>query len=157
MNMQDRLIEERERLRLNQDQMAAAGGMKKRAYCYYESGERAPDAAFLAGIAKFGADIGYIVTGERRGQGLGESAVYQAVIDAVDLLSLDKKIDATQLAKAVVKLCQRSNPAPQEAPVPSYSQTNSGNKGQITQSGSITVTQPEGGGSSKNGAKQRKQ
>lgn len=67
MKMHDRLIKERERLGLNQDQMAVAGGMKKRAYCYYESGERAPDAIFLSGVAKFGADIRYIVTGERDG------------------------------------------------------------------------------------------
>ncbi len=67
MNMQERLISERERLCLNQDQMAAAGGMKKRAYCYYESGERAPDAIFLAGIAKLGADVCYIITGKREG------------------------------------------------------------------------------------------
>lgn len=67
MEMHDRLISERERLGLNQDQMAAAGGVKKRAYCYYESGERVPDAAFFAGAAKFGADIRYIVTGEREG------------------------------------------------------------------------------------------
>lgn len=65
MDMHVRLIEERERLGFNQDQMAAAGGMKKRAYCYYESGERTPDAVFMAGIAKFGADIRYIVTGDR--------------------------------------------------------------------------------------------
>lgn len=63
-----RLIEERERLGLNQEQMAAAGGMKKRAYCYYESGERTPDAVFLAGVAKFGADVEYIVTGQRGGK-----------------------------------------------------------------------------------------
>lgn len=67
MEMHDRLISERERLGLNQDQMAAAGGVKKRAYCYYESGERVPDAAFFAGVAKFGADIRFIVTGDREG------------------------------------------------------------------------------------------
>lgn len=65
MEMHDRLIKERERLGFNQDQMAAAGGMKKRAYCYYESGERAPDAVFLAGVAKLGADVRYIITGQR--------------------------------------------------------------------------------------------
>jgi transcriptional regulator with XRE-family HTH domain len=67
MYVQERLIEEREQLGLNQDQMAMAGGVKKRAYCYYESGERTPDASFLAGVAKFGADVRYIITGERDG------------------------------------------------------------------------------------------
>lgn len=36
---------------------------------------------------------------------LDHSGVHQAVLDAVDLLSLGKKVDAEQLAKAVVKLC----------------------------------------------------
>lgn len=48
------------------------------------------------------------LTGQRQGQGIGESAVHQAVLDAVDLLSLEKKIDAQQLAKAVVKLCNKT-------------------------------------------------
>lgn len=38
---------------------------------------------------------------------IDEAMVYQAVINAVDLLSLEAKIDAQQLAKAVVKLCLR--------------------------------------------------
>lgn len=49
----------------------------------------------------------YIVTGQRQGQGIGESAVHQAVLDAIDLLSMEKKVDAQQLAKAVVKLCAK--------------------------------------------------
>ena len=39
--------------------------------------------------------------------GITETAVHQAVTDAVDLLSLEDKIDARQLAKAVVKLVKR--------------------------------------------------
>ncbi len=39
-------------------------------------------------------------------------AVHQAVLDAVDLLSLEGKVDAQQLAKAVVKLCQRTTQSP---------------------------------------------
>jgi transcriptional regulator with XRE-family HTH domain len=137
MFMHVRLIEERERLGLNQDQMATAGGMKKRAYCYYESGERSPDASYLAAIASAGADVQYIVTGERRGEGLGESAVHQAVLDAVDLLSLEKKVDAQQLAKAVVKLCQKSAPAVQSGQM--QTQNIQTNKGPLTQSGQIMI------------------
>lgn len=37
-----------------------------------------------------------------------EETIYQAVLDAVDLLSLEKKVDANQLAKAVVKLAAKS-------------------------------------------------
>lgn len=133
MNLQFRLIEERERLGLNQEQMAEAGGMKKRAYCYYESGERVPDAEYLFGISKLGADVQYIVTGQRQGHGIGDSAVHQAVLDAVDLLSLDKKVDAQQLAKAVVKLCVRSAV---EAPEPSGLKISvKHNRGQVVEGG----------------------
>lgn len=61
----ERLLEERNRLGLTQDQMAAAGSVAKRTYCNYESGERAPGADFLTGIAATGADVQYILTGLR--------------------------------------------------------------------------------------------
>lgn len=40
---------------------------------------------------------------------MGESAVHQAVLEAVELLSLEKKVDARQLANAVVKLSIRNS------------------------------------------------
>ncbi|UTH73955.1 hypothetical protein [Chromobacterium sp. IIBBL 290-4] len=57
-----------------------------------------------------GADVVFILTGQRQSQGIDGSAVQQAVLDAVDLLSLEKKVDANQLAKAVTKLALRSVP-----------------------------------------------
>lgn len=62
-----RLKEERERLGMTQDAFGTVGGVLKRAVINYEKGERAPDVTFLAGIAKAGADVLYIVTGERSG------------------------------------------------------------------------------------------
>lgn len=88
-----------------------------------------------------GMDISYVLFNERARS--SDTAIHQAVLDAVDLLSLDKKVDGAQLAKAVVKLCQRVAPAiqsPAQAPV--YSQTNTGNTGQTTQTGDITVKTP---------------
>lgn len=61
-----RLREERERLRLNQTDFSALGKAAKRAQVRYEAGERSPDLEYLAGIAAVGADVLYIVTGERR-------------------------------------------------------------------------------------------
>lgn len=61
----DRLKVERERLGFSQDQMAEAGRVKKRAYCYYEANERAPDVLFLEALAFAGADVLYIVSGSR--------------------------------------------------------------------------------------------
>jgi len=59
----DRLKEERTRLALTQDQMAAAAGLNRTAQIRYEKGERNPDADYLAAVASAGVDIGYVVTG----------------------------------------------------------------------------------------------
>lgn len=61
----ERLREERQRLDLNQTQLGEHGGVTKKTQMLYESGDRTPDAAYLAAIAEAGADIQYIVTGQR--------------------------------------------------------------------------------------------
>lgn len=59
----DRLREERARLALTQDQMAAAAGLNRSAQIRYEKGERNPDADYLAAVAAVGVDIAYVITG----------------------------------------------------------------------------------------------
>lgn len=138
MTMGGRIKEERKRLGKNQVEFALLGGVQISAQTNYETDKRAPDAAYLFAVAGAGADVQYIVTGERRGQGLGESAVHQAVLDAVDLLSLAKKVDADQLARAVVKLCTRQAPAGNTATTPTrIDQQINGSNHQITRSGKI--------------------
>ena len=61
----ERLREERERLGLSQTEFAACGGVKKLAQIRYEKGERKPTADYMIGIAKAGADVAYIVSGQR--------------------------------------------------------------------------------------------
>ncbi len=61
----ERLRAERDRLQMTQDAFAAAMGCKKRALANYESGERSPDASLLGGAARVGADVLFIVTGQR--------------------------------------------------------------------------------------------
>jgi len=61
----ERLKEERERLGLTQTEFAALGGAGRKTQFNYESGERTPDAAYLAAIAEAGADVLYILTGQR--------------------------------------------------------------------------------------------
>ena len=61
----DRLREERERLALSQSAFGEIGGVKANAQGKYEKGERFPDAAYLAAVAASGADVLYVVTGER--------------------------------------------------------------------------------------------
>lgn len=60
----ERLREERERLGFNQTAFGAIGGVQKQAQLKYEKGERFPGADYLAAVAKVGADVQYIVTGE---------------------------------------------------------------------------------------------
>lgn len=67
MSIHERLKEERERLRIPQDRFAAVGGVGKRTQINYEAGERLPDASYLSNIAGIGADIAYVVTGQRVG------------------------------------------------------------------------------------------
>jgi transcriptional regulator with XRE-family HTH domain len=68
--LHERLLEERERLDLNQDQFAELGGVKRRAQVNYESGERCPDGRYFSGIAAAGADVQYILTGVRSANAL---------------------------------------------------------------------------------------
>lgn len=62
----NRLREERKRLGLNQTQLAEFGGVQLGSQSNYEKGERSPTVEYLKGIATAGADILYIVTGQRQ-------------------------------------------------------------------------------------------
>ncbi|ERH50396.1 regulatory protein [Ectopseudomonas chengduensis] len=64
----ERLREERERLGLSQGSFGELGGVKANAQGNYEKGERYPDAAYLAAVAKQGVDVLYVVTGQRTPQ-----------------------------------------------------------------------------------------
>lgn len=60
-----RLREERERLCLGQMEVAERAGVGRKSQFNYESGERQPDASYLAAVAGLGIDITYVVTGQR--------------------------------------------------------------------------------------------
>ena len=61
----ERLKEERLRLDLTQDELAGKVGVSKRSYCAYEAGETAPSAKLLAALVGMGADVAYLLTGQR--------------------------------------------------------------------------------------------
>lgn len=65
MNIGDRLKEERERLGFSQFDFAALTGSSKGSQISWEKGRAFPNAEYLEAIAATGADILYIVTGER--------------------------------------------------------------------------------------------
>lgn len=60
----DRLREERKRLELSQDAMAAAGGVQRLSQINYEAGKRSPDWDYLALVAAAGVDVQYVLTGK---------------------------------------------------------------------------------------------
>ena len=62
-----RLREERERLGLSQPAFAAVAGTTKQTLFSWETGKTAPDGFQLEALATAGADVLYILTGQRAG------------------------------------------------------------------------------------------
>ncbi len=63
-----RLRDERVKLGLSQTEFGDHGGVRKNTQSKYESNERAPDALYLAKMAKIGVDVQYVLTGEPRAE-----------------------------------------------------------------------------------------
>lgn len=61
----ERIKEERERLKLSVTDFAAGAGVSDRTQRNYESGQRLPDAEYLARAVGLGVDVDYVLTGER--------------------------------------------------------------------------------------------
>ncbi|CAN5370118.1 hypothetical protein BH10PSE14_BH10PSE14_04570 [soil metagenome] len=60
-----RLRTERDRLGLNQSEMALKGSVTKNSQWAYEAGRRACDTDYLAALADAGIDVGFLLTGAR--------------------------------------------------------------------------------------------
>ncbi|MGL5026218.1 MAG: helix-turn-helix domain-containing protein [Shewanella oncorhynchi] len=132
----NRLKDERQRLGLTQEGLAEIAGAKRRTLQDWERGLSSPTAVQLCAFSAIGVDVQYIITGQRQQSGIGETAVHQAVLDAVDLLSLEDKVNAAQLAKAVVKLIAKSVPDTQPV-AGQVINTNSGDGAQLNFNGSV--------------------
>ena len=65
MPIGDRLRAEREALGLSQPKFAALAGTTKQTLFSWESGKTAPDGFQLSALAAAGADVLYILTGQR--------------------------------------------------------------------------------------------
>ena len=98
MNISDRLREERERLGLNQVEFGSIGGVKKLAQINYEKGERHPDSAYLAAIAAAGADVLYILTGQRSSAQPAHDAAEQVLLDSYRRCSSQARQNLIQTA-----------------------------------------------------------
>lgn len=77
----ERLKEERLRLELTQDELAANVGVSKRSYCAYESGETAPSAKLLAALVGMGVDVAFLLTGQRSPGASSLTADESALLD----------------------------------------------------------------------------
>ena len=98
MNISDRLREERERLGLNQVDFGAVGGVKKLAQINYEKGERHPDSAYLAAIAAAGADVLYVLTGQRSPSMPAADPAEQVLLDSYRRCSAQARQNLIQTA-----------------------------------------------------------
>lgn len=122
----ERLLEERKRLGLTQEQMAKAGGVVKRTYCNYEAGEREPSSSFLASIKAAGVDIGYLLFGVMEIDDLGTTPSESRLLNLYRQCSDDNKnaLEAMALALANPELAgtflrsaERISAAANSAPV----------------------------------------
>ena len=84
MGISARLQQERKRLGLTQDATAAALGVTKRSVINWEGGSALPGAEALAAYAAAGADVLYILTGQR-----SQPVPPQALLPEGDRILLD--------------------------------------------------------------------
>lgn len=64
LNIGRRLLEERKRLELTQERLAAKAGVSTRSLTGYEAGARPMDVETLVGLQEAGVDVMYLLTGQ---------------------------------------------------------------------------------------------
>ena len=97
MGISIRIKEERTRLGMTQQEFADAAGVTSRSQTNYETADRTPNADYLATLAGMGADVLYILTGQR-------TPVAGAVpISAGDRVLLDNFHAAPEQVQAGIK------------------------------------------------------
>jgi transcriptional regulator with XRE-family HTH domain len=92
-----RLRGERKRLGLRQDEFAQSGGVSRNAQLNYEKGSRSPDANYLAGVARVGVDVQYVITGKR-----ARTGAVRPELDAKLLLRSMQLVNGATFKKGVV-------------------------------------------------------
>lgn len=105
-----RLVEERRRLGLNQDEFGVLGGVSKYSQLAYEKGSRKPDTEYLQALAAHGVDVAYLLTGRHmpsvsamtsRGQE-GPGVIRELTPEQADLL--DNYMNANESGRAAVRI-----------------------------------------------------
>ena len=86
-----RLREERERLKMTQENFAVPCGVRRRSQLGYESNAYSPDANYLAAASKIGVDVAYVICGiQTEGQETAQARLITALPLEIDLWSGDE-------------------------------------------------------------------
>lgn len=110
MKISDRLKAERERLGYSQEEWALIAQIHRNTQAKYEKGEGSPNVEYLAAINSIGADIDYIITGEktvyREASPEFECSIISMIIEQLEIvLNKNKQVMSPQKkAQAVVIL-----------------------------------------------------
>lgn len=102
-----RLAEERKRLGYNQTEFGALGGVALRTIADWEKNKTSPNGAFLAEIAKAGADITYIITGQRT----------EKVLEPRENALIDNYRNSSEKDKKVIESVAFATAKPEEAEI----------------------------------------
>jgi transcriptional regulator with XRE-family HTH domain len=103
-----RLREERERLHLSQGNFGEIGGVKANAQGKYESGERFPDAEYLAAVSAAGVDVLYVLTGTRTPKPVdGLSVAEEKVLDNYRSIPEEDQASVLRLTNALAESAGR--------------------------------------------------
>lgn len=99
MSIGKRLREERKRLRYDQEEFSAIGGVGKQAQSKYENGKSMPSVGYLQKIGEVGADIIFIVSGVK-----ADGTIYPSPLEALEVVvdvqqELKLKFDGDQIKK----------------------------------------------------------
>lgn len=108
-NVANRLKAAREGLGLSQQALAEHCGVTARSQRNYEAGERLPDALYLARLIEAGADVTYILSGQRASAQPAVDAAEQVLLDSYRRCKPDTKAHLVQTA---VLLSAGLQPAP---------------------------------------------
>lgn len=105
-----RIKEERQRLSLNQTEFGKIGGVGKLAQANYEKGTRHPSALYLASIAAAGADVLYVVTGQRTPDTCGDDPATLLPVDEQLLLDGYRALPSACKKRLLQELGSREQP-----------------------------------------------
>jgi len=90
-----RLLEERKRLDMTQEEFGSAAGVRRPTQYLYEKGERTPSIEYLSRITMKGVDFRYLLTGERSVASGGkiclEPELLQKIFSLVDEICRDSR------------------------------------------------------------------